>query len=119
MVAVIVPQMQDLVGKIVTIWFNHTSGAAVNTLTIPNHLPDFDLKSNCPVISAASILTEAITDISESKVFEPAYNVGRAVAPDATDNEWAVQTAKTIKLDTSDKNGIVMLTYKAAGGRKY
>lgn len=114
----ITPVVDNLRGKVITIWQDYTSGAAVNTITLATYYPYFDLNQATPVISAASILTEANTDLSESKVYDPNKNVGRGVAPDATDNEWAVQTANTIKLDTSDKDGTVMITYIAAGGQK-
>lgn len=115
----IVPTMQKLAGKIVTIWAKKTTAGAVDTLTIPNHLPDFDLKVANPVISGAVILVSANTDMSDSFAMTPALNVGRANAPDATDEEWAVQTKNTISYDSLNKDAIVMLTYRAAGGRKY
>lgn len=117
-VAPIIPNLQDMDGKIVTFWFEYTSAAAVNTITLPTYAPQIDLDAGCPIISLASILTEAITDISESKAFTPAKECARAAAPDAAEDEWAIQTANTLKVDTSDKNGIMMITYIAKGGQK-
>ena len=116
-VSPITPQVDDLKGKVVTVWLNYTSAAAVNTITLSTYYPLIDLNASTPIISLASILTEANTDLSESKAFLPNKECQRAAAPDATDNEWAIQTSSTIKMDTSDKNGIVMLTYIAAGGQ--
>lgn len=115
----IVPQMQKLAGKLVTIWAEKTTGATVDTITIPNHLPDFDLKCNNPVISGAIIMKSAAADLSLSYAMQPNKNVGRGVTPDAADQEWGVQTRNTISYSSSNKDTAVMLTYLAAGGRKY
>lgn len=112
----VTPQIPDYQGKIVTVFVDHTSTGTVNTVSLSTYHPLIDLDKAHPVISMAYIANEAASDVSDSVVYTPANEMARGTAPDSA-GEWAVYSASSVKIYSPDKNGCLMITYYAKGGK--
>ena len=95
-----------------------TTGATLETTTIPAGNPAMDLTKAHPIISGVFFSTS--TDApSNSVVMTPALECQRGSVVDGA-GEWAIQTATTFTQYSGHASaGIMFVTYWAAGARQY
>lgn len=112
---------QDHAGHIITIPLAFSSGGATTAveLTITAGYPHMDLTKAHPVISGLLYETED-DNASGSVALLPSAEIARSdtSAPD-TAGEYQITGANTIKVcnGAGNKDGIVLLTYWAAGNK--
>lgn len=119
MVDPIVQGMENWDDQIVTIWITHVSaGATEETINLPADAPKFDLDKPHPIISGIYIDIEG--DLSStSKALIPENECARGSTPDSTNGDWAIFDKDTIIIYlTSNRNGVLGLTYFAKGTKK-
>ncbi len=109
----------EAVGHIITLMIQQTSaGATLETFTIPAGSPAMDLSKAHPIVSGwfCSLETDTAKD---SVVMLPSKECQRGSVVDAKP-EWAIQTSTTLTFyNEIDKDGILFITYWAAGARQY
>ena len=110
----ITPQPDNFDGQIVTIMIDHISTGVVNTVTIPAGMPYIELTEPHPIISLTYVATEASTDVSDSVAYTPANEMARGTNPDGA-GEWMVNAKNSVKVYTVDKNGFLVMCYRAKG----
>lgn len=106
----------DCAGHIITVFQDFTAtGVGANTVTLNAGYPFFDLTKNHPILSLTWICTEG-DDISQSETaMDITSEVARGTAADS-DGEFDIEGANSFKVySTNNKNGILMITYWAAG----
>lgn len=108
----ITPSVSNIDGKSITVAITYTStNAAVETITLPTHMPKIDLNLAHPVLNIFLLVTEG--DVSSgSIIFDAANEMKRGVAPDSA-SEWTIKTSSTIDVfdDVLDADGIAFVTY--------
>lgn len=105
-------------GHIITIVITFTSGGATaTTVTIPAGYPVIDLSKAHPIISGLLLETEGDA-VSGSISLLPSAEIARSNtnAPD-TAGEWQIASSSTVKVIGNDKDGLLFLTYWAAGNK--
>lgn len=108
----------DAVGHIMTLMLTQgTTGATVETTTIPAGNPVMDLSKAHPIISGWFCCTD--TDQGkDSVVMTPALECPRGSTPDGA-GEWAIQSSTTFSQYSGiAKAGIMFVTYWAAGAKQ-
>jgi len=110
---------QEAVGHIITIMFHHTSTGATNeTFVIPAGYPAMDLNKAHPIISGMHFVTED-DECKSTLAMTPALECSRGQVPDGA-GEWNITGALTFSMHTNiDKDGIVFVTYWAAGAQQF
>jgi hypothetical protein len=106
-------------GHIITIMFDQgTTGATLETMTIPAGNPQMDLSKAHPIISGWFLCTGG--DLSgSSAIMTPAAETPRGSVPDAL-GEWCITSATTFDFyNEVAQVGIQFVTYWAAGARQY
>lgn len=112
---------QDHAGHIITIPLSFTSAGATTAveITITAGYPHMDLSKAHPIISGCLIETEGDV-ISNSLAMLPSAEIARSdtSAPD-TAGEWQITASNKFKYcnGAGDANGIILLTYWAAGNK--
>lgn len=105
-------------GHIITIFITYTSaGAGATEVTITAGYPYFDLSKAHPIISMWQFAFE-LDAISDSTVFKPAGEIARSdvTAPD-TAGEYQITAANKVKVLGTDKDGLIAISYWAAGNK--
>lgn len=111
---------EGFAGKIVTVFIDHTSaGATTETISLPTGAPKFDMSQPHPVISGAYLSTEG-DDITETVILLPENEGIRGFAvAEAVNGKWDIVDLDTIAFYlTANVNGVMALTYWAAGMQK-
>jgi hypothetical protein len=116
--AMTVYDQDECKGHCLCIPISYSSGGVANTLTIPAGHPYIDLTHAHPLISAMAMLNEANTDQSDSPICDCANEMKRGVAADGA-GEMSIMTLATVSLYTTNKDGIALVSYRAAGAQQY
>lgn len=111
-------QTQEWAGHPITVFLEFTSTGATKAETVTMHAdyPQLDLTKSHPIIALKYISIEGSNTIHQS---ETAMNitdeVARATAADS-DGEFDIESATSFKIyTTNDNNGIILVSYWAAG----
>lgn len=97
--------------KLVGVSFNVAATLAKAAITLPTHLPDFDLKAGNPVTAIAVSDPTAVTVTSfDASGWDPTLAAGTS---------WYVVDARTFEMDHAIVNAAMIdICYQAAGAVK-
>lgn len=111
---------EECAGHIVTIFqnVNSTAGGAAETVTLNAGYPSIDLTKAHPILSVVWLETETDDGSATTAESSPDDEIARGTAPTVA-GDFDIEGYMSFKvLITGDKNGVVMVTYWAAGSKQ-